>query len=347
MTDLELHLLNDYQRDFPLVPAPFGVIAGRLGVSEDLVLETLAQLQARGAVSRVGAVFRPHSIGASSLAAIAVSADELEEAARLVSSYAEVNHNYEREHHYNLWFVVVAADEARVREVLAEIEQRTGCPVLHLPMIEDYHIDLGFDLTQAHEGRRTESRRTPRDRLHHAVATAIPQPSETALIGAVQQGLPLVSRPFAKIGEGIGLSEGEVIAGLAQLQEQGVIKRIGVVVRHHELGYRANAMVVWDIPDDLISALGHCIGKFDFVTLCYQRPRRLPAWRYNLFCMIHGRDRDEVLNLVAQLEEQCGLHDVPHEVLFSQRRFKQCGARYVASGQETACPAQRSAASGA
>jgi len=102
-----------------------------------------------------------------------------------------------------------------------------------------------------------------------------------------------------------------VIAGLAQLQEQGVIKRLGVVVRHHELGYRANAMVVWDIPDDLISALGHCIGKFDFVTLCYQRPRRLPAWRYNLFCMIHGRDRDEVLNLVAQLEEQCGLHDVP------------------------------------
>ena len=346
MTDLELHLLNDYQRDFPLVPAPFGVIAGRLGVSEAQVLDTLAQLQTRGAVSRVGAVFRPHSIGASSLAAIAVPAGELEEAARLVSSYAEVNHNYEREHHYNLWFVVVAADEARVREVLAEIEQRTGCPVLHLPMIEDYHIDLGFDLTQAHEGRRTESRRTPRDRLHHAVATAIPQPSETALIGAVQQGLPLVSRPFAKIGEGIGLSEGEVIAGLAQLQEQGVIKRIGVVVRHHELGYRANAMVVWDIPDDLISALGHCIGKFDFVTLCYQRPRRLPAWRYNLFCMIHGRDRDEVLNLVAQLEEQCGLHDVPHEVLFSQRRFKQCGARYVANGQETAYPAQRSAASG-
>jgi len=331
MTELELHLLNDYQRDFPLVPAPFGVIAGSLGVSEAQVLETLVQLQALGAVSRVGAVFRPHSIGASSLAAMAVPAGELEEAARLVSGYAEVNHNYEREHHYNLWFVVAAADEARVREVLAEIERRTGCPVLHLPMLEDYHIDLGFDLMQTHEGRRTESRRAPsRDMLHHAAVPAVPQPSETALIGAVQQGLPLVSRPFAEIGEGIGLSESEVIAGLAQLQEQGVIKRIGVVVRHRELGYRANAMVVWDIPDDRVSALGHCIGKFDFITLCYQRPRRLPAWRYNLFCMIHGRDRDEVLSLVAQLKEQCGLHDVPHEVLFSQRRFKQCGARYVA-----------------
>lgn len=346
MTELELHLLNDFQRDFPLVPAPFGVIAGRLGVSEAEVLATLARLQAEGKVSRVGAVFRPHSIGASSLAAIAVPAGELEEAARLVSSYAEVNHNYEREHHYNLWFVVAAADEARVRQVLAEIEHRTGCPVLHLPMLEDYHIDLGFDLTQAHEGRRTESQRTPKDMLHHGVATAVPQPSETALIGAVQQGMPLVSRPFSKIGEGIGLTESEVIAGLAQLQEQGVIKRIGVVVRHHELGYRANAMVVWDIPDDSVSALGHCIGKFDFVTLCYQRPRRLPAWRYNLFCMIHGQDRDEVLNLVGQLKIQCGLQDIAHEVLFSQRRFKQCGARYVASGQDIAPPAQRSAVSG-
>jgi DNA-binding Lrp family transcriptional regulator len=333
MTELELHLLNDYQRDFPLVPAPFGVMAGRLGVSEADVLETLIQLQARGAVSRVGAVFRPHSIGSSALAALAVPAAELDEVAQLVNGYAEVNHNYEREHRYNLWFVVAAADEARVREVLGEIEHRTGYPLLHLPMLEDYHIDLGFDLVQPHQGQRsdttknTKDRAAPPDTLHRA---AVPQPSETALIGAVQQGLPLVPRPFAEIGAGIGLTESEVIAGLAHLSEQGIIKRMGVVVRHHELGYRANAMVVWDIPDDRVSALGHCVGKFDFVTLCYRRPRRLPAWRYNLFTMIHGQDRDEVLSLVAQLKERCGLQDIAHEVLFSRRRFKQCGARYVA-----------------
>lgn len=341
MTELELHLLNDFQRDFPLVPAPFGVIAGRLGVSESQVLETLAQLELRGMVSRVGAVFRPHSIGASALAAMAVPGERLDEVAQLVNGYAEVNHNYEREHHFNLWFVVTAADELRVHAVLGEIESRTGFPVLHLPMLDDYHIDLGFDLLQPHQGRRTEDRRaeTP-DTLRRV---SLPQPSETALIGAIQQGLPLVSRPFAEIGAGIGLSESEVIAGLAELLEQGVIKRMGVVVRHHELGYRANAMVVWDIPDDQVSELGRCIGKFDFVTLCYRRPRRLPAWRYNLFSMIHGQDRDEVLRLVAQLKEQCGLREITHEVLFSRRRFKQCGARYVANGQ----PARAALRSGA
>ena len=347
MTELELHLLNDFQRDFPLVPAPFGVMAGRLGVSEAEVLETLVQLQARGAVSRVGAVFRPHSIGSSTLAALAVGAADIDEVAKLVSAYAEVNHNYEREHRYNLWFVVTAADEARVREVLGEIERRTGCPVLHLPMLEDYHIDLGFDLVQPHQGRRSDTARNSRDRatppdtLHRA---AVPKPYETALIGAVQQGLPLVPRPFAEIGASISLTESEVTAGLAYLSEQGIIKRMGVVVRHHELGYRANAMVVWDIPDDRIGALGCCIGKFDFVTLCYRRPRRLPAWRYNLFSMIHGQNRDEVLSLVAQLKEQCGLQDIAHEVLFSHRRFKQCGARYVADPARE-FSAQRSAAS--
>lgn len=328
MTDIELHLLNDYQRDFPLVSAPFGVIAGHLGISEAEVLERLKQLKACGKVSRVGAVFKPHSIGSSTLAALAVPAERLDEVAQLVSGYAEVNHNYEREHHYNLWFVVAASDEARVHEVLNEIEHRTGYQPLHLPMLEDFHIDLGFDLSRPHRGHGASTLRgkggivfTPHRASSHS--------SGNALIGAIQQGFPLVPHPFAEIGAGIGLSENEVIAGIAHLVEQGVIKRMGVVVRHHELGYRANAMVVWDIPDDQVSALGRRFGSFDSVTLCYQRPRRLPVWHYNLFTMIHGQHRDEVLSLVAQLKEQCGLENVAHEVLFSHRRFKQCGARYV------------------
>lgn len=330
MTDLEFHLLNDFQRDFPLVSEPFGVIAGRLCAGEAEVLKTLTQLRACGKVSRVGAVFRPHSIGSSTLAALAVPAEKLDEVAQLVSDYAEVNHNYERAHHYNLWFVVTASDEARVREVLGEIECRTGYQPLHLPMLEDFHIDLGFDLSRPHKGCSTATLKGTSGTVP-PLRRALPQPSETALIGAIQHGLPLVPRPFAEIGAGIGLTENEVIAGLANLVAQDAIKRMGVVVRHHELGYRANAMVVWDVPDDRVSALGHRIGSFDSVTLCYRRPRRLPVWHYNLFTMIHGRHRDEVLSLVDQLKEQCGLENVAHEVLFSRRRFKQCGAQYVAN----------------
>lgn len=330
MTELELHLLNDFQHDFPLVPAPFAAIAGRLGVSEARVLAMLAQLQARGMVSRVGAVFRPHSIGASTLAAMALPADKLDEVAELVSAYAEVNHNYAREHHFNLWFVVVADDEANLRAVLGEIESRSGYPVLYLPMLEDYHIDLGFDFLQLPQGRLRGEHRSAAA-VGALSRAALPQITETDLIGAIQQGLPLVPRPFALIGAQIGLAESAVIAGLADLAAQGVIKRMGVVVRHHELGYRANAMVVWDIPDDQVAALGRCLSQFDFVTLCYRRPRRLPVWRYNLFSMIHGCDRDAVLALVEDMRQRCDLQAFPYEVLFSCRRFKQRGARYVAA----------------
>lgn len=154
---------------------------------------------------------------------------------------------------------------------------------------------------------------------------------DKAVIAAVQGGLPLCERPYAAIAQQLGIDEQTVIARLQDLQAQGAIKRFGVVVRHHELGYRANAMVVFDVSDERVAQLGRCIGKFEFVTLCYRRPRVLPAWPYNLFCMIHGKDRAAVLVHVQELIERCDLQDVHHAVLFSKRRFKQRGAMYDAT----------------
>lgn len=151
---------------------------------------------------------------------------------------------------------------------------------------------------------------------------------EIALIAAIEQGLPLVPNPYAEIASEIGCTEAEVMHGIKELQSRGDIKRFGVVVRHRKLGYRSNGMVVWDVPDEKIKALGHSLGQFSFVTLCYQRPRQLPHWRYNLFTMVHGRDQEEVKKKTQLLVEQCSLGDIPHEILFSSRCFKQRGAIY-------------------
>jgi DNA-binding Lrp family transcriptional regulator len=143
---LEQRLLNEFQHGLPLTSEPFADIARQLGVYETTVLETLQRLQTEGVISRVGAVFRPNRIGASTLAAMAVPAAMLEEIAGIVSSFAEVNHNYEREHRFNLWFVVVAESEQQLQDVLAEIEDSCGYPVLDLPLLNEHFIDLGFDL---------------------------------------------------------------------------------------------------------------------------------------------------------------------------------------------------------
>lgn len=157
---------------------------------------------------------------------------------------------------------------------------------------------------------------------------AISDDDKKRLIAELQHGLPLVAHPYAEIGMRIGLTESQVLSAIAQLQQARIIKRFGVVVRHHELGYRANAMVVWDVPDHEVSAIARRITTSSFVTLCYQRSRKLPQWRYNLYCMIHGRARETVLENIDTLIVDCDLQNYAHEVLFSGRRFKQRGAVY-------------------
>ncbi len=146
MDRLAKRLLNDFQRDFPLVSRPYEAIAKRLGTSEDAVLSMFAALRDGGTISRIGPVFRPNRVGVSTLAALSVSPERLEEVAACVSAHAAVNHNYEREHALNLWFVATAPNSERLSEVLRELAHETGCEILALPLLEEFHIDLGFGL---------------------------------------------------------------------------------------------------------------------------------------------------------------------------------------------------------
>ncbi len=151
---------------------------------------------------------------------------------------------------------------------------------------------------------------------------------DISLALALHEGLDAVPNPYEALGTKIDMEESEVISRLKTMLDNKVIKRFGVIVRHHELGYRANAMVVWDVPDDKIDDIGEKFGAEDFITLCYQRLRRLPEWPYNLFCMIHGKEKETVLSHVAELVEKYDLQEIGHEALFSLKRFKQRGAKY-------------------
>lgn len=144
MRSWEKRLLDEFQHNFPIEEHPYSVIAERLGVTEDEVLDALRSLCKQGIVTRVGPVFRPHRVGVSLLVAMQVPADDLERVAAIVSAHPAVNHNYEREHIYNLWFVVTARNEAVLKQSLDALERATGYPCLRLPLEEEYHINLGF-----------------------------------------------------------------------------------------------------------------------------------------------------------------------------------------------------------
>lgn len=148
-SELEKRLLNNYQQGLPLSSTPYADMAEQLGISENEVLNTIKRLQETGVISRVGPVFTPNRIGVSTLAAMSIPKQELECVARIISDFPEVNHNYERKHDFNLWFVVTASSEEHLAIVLHEIEQHSGHPLMSLPMLEDYFIDLGFELRWA------------------------------------------------------------------------------------------------------------------------------------------------------------------------------------------------------
>ncbi|RMD64898.1 MAG: Lrp/AsnC family transcriptional regulator [Alphaproteobacteria bacterium] len=150
------------------------------------------------------------------------------------------------------------------------------------------------------------------------------------LIAATQSGLPLDARPYHAVARRLGLDPHDVMARLTRLQAAGVIRRIGAVPNHYALGYRANGMSVWDIPDTRIDAAGRRVGALDFVSHCYRRPRRPPLWPYNLFAMVHGRDRAEVEDKVARIAALLGPDVRAHAVLYSTRILKKTGLRIAA-----------------
>ena len=310
----EFHLANDWQRGFPLTPRPFTEIAAATRSSEDRVIEGYGSLTERGIVDRIGPVYRPNTVGASMLAAMAVPRGQLCAVAALVNSHPGVNHNYEREHRYNLWFVAAAPSAAGLRWTLSCIESATGIAILRLPLLEEFHIDLGFDL---------ETHSVPR-RPPDSAAPPELEDAEKPLAALLAGGLPLVPRPYAAFDS----REDEVIATLERWVEQGIVRRVGAVVRHRRLGYQANAMVVWDLPDEEAANFGRQLAADPAVTLCYRRARVLPDWSYNLYCMVHGRERARVRCEIERISALYGVDRFARAVLFSNRCFRQKAANY-------------------
>ena len=323
MTDrldqIDRHLLDDYQRDFPLLPQPFAVLAQDLGLSEDAVIARLVALRDRGQISRVGGTVRPNTAGASTLCAMAVPETRIETVAAQVGAETGVNHSYLRENLWNLWFVATAPDDAALRGLLARLEVATGLQILDLRLLRPFNIDLGFAL----QGERAQMAPRPAPDL-----TAL-QAGDRPILHGLSQGLPLVARPFAALADSIGISEAQVLARIAALVGADILTRVGVIVRHRAIGWTSNAMVVWQLAPEGIGAAGHALAALPGISLCYERQTVPGIWPYALYSMIHARNRAEAFAVLEAAKALPELVGAAHSVLFSTRCFKQTGAQLI------------------
>ncbi len=320
MVELDLdatdrRLLDGFQRDLPLVPRPFAAMGGALGLGEDAVLSRLARLADAGAIARVGAVRRANAIGRSTLAAISAAPEEVERIGALLCAEAGINHVYLRENALNLWFVATGPDREHVDATLARIGERAARPVVDLPLVRAYHIDLGFAL----DGPTAKPMARP-------FRPAELRPGDAALTQELCDGLPLVSRPWAALAERLGRDERTILGDVARLLDAGALTRLGVIVRHRRLGWRANAMVCFAPAEEQIDEAGERLAAQPGVTLCYRRRPDPAHWPFPLFCMVHGRSRQETLAMLHPAVHAAGLADADRRILFSTRCFRQTGA---------------------
>jgi DNA-binding Lrp family transcriptional regulator len=327
LSTLDLALLNDWQRDFPLVTRPFDVIAARYGHTSAAVQARYQHLMQCGALSRIGGIFGVGAGGSAMLCALAVPPDRLDTVAQQVNQFEYVNHNYAREHHWNLWFVVTAPSATDRDACVSDIEAQTCLRALRLPMRRAFRIDLGFDLKTGHCQAAQARRCAPIDTADHALAAAI------------ESGMPLIDRPYAQWAEQAGCTEALALLKIEQWLNAGALRRMGAIVRHHELGVNANAMTVFNVPEDQFLAYGQELARQPGVTLCYARQRD-EGWPYNLYCMVHGRTEAETRAHIAHARQRTGLDAFDHAVLFSTHRYKQTGGRYFRSSTPRQPPTQ-------
>ena len=316
LDNLDWKLMNDWQRALPLVPRPFLVVADDMKLSEAEVISRIKRLLDTGAISRAGATCRPNTLAASTLAAVAAPPEKVEDVAAIINAEEGVNHSYERENAWNIWFVATGPTREFVDSALASIEARTGLRVLDLRLVQPFNVDLGFALDGTGE--------MPAPR---AIDETVPlEEGDREIMQALSEGLDPVERPFAALGEKLGRDEDEMLERIRSLAQSGVLSRIGLIVRHRSLGWRSNAMCVFNVPKDEITEKGRALTKVPGVTLCYERRPVPDVWPYTLYCMIHGRSRSEALDVLTLARVRAELSGYDYKVLFSTRCFKQTGA---------------------
>jgi DNA-binding Lrp family transcriptional regulator len=325
VNELDAHdraLLERVQAGFPLVPRPFTALGEELGLAESEVLARVRQIKEAGIIRQIGAIFDTRRLGyQSTLVAFHVQDGALEDVAAQISAHPGVSHNYARPHHYNLWFTLAVPPGHEVEEEIRHIARQTGVDDwLNLPALRVFKIRTHFKLAEDKRHENVELRdRTAPERGDFSAA-------DIPYVRALQQDMPLVSRPFSEAAGHMGLSEDALLDKARDLEAAGIMRRFSAVLRHRRVGYKANGMACWVVPESRLETVGHLAAQCPQVSHCYQRPACPPRWPYTLFTMIHGQTKADVEAVVSRIAQEIGIEQV--EVLFSTREFKKERVRY-------------------
>jgi len=332
MDNIDKKLLDIVQGKFPLVAEPYGEIASLLEISEADVLSRLEKLKNDGIIRRIGAIFESKKLGYSStLCAMRVPDQRVDEVAGIINEYVGVTHNYLREHHYNIWFTITARSQQELQKIMAEIREKSGIQdLIDLPTIRMFKIRVHFSMSGTEKTPKPKTPDSVKEEVSARSADEIPD-LEVSIVKELQGDLPLVQRPFEPIADKLGIEEKDLVTKLQEMDDQGIIRRFSAILHHRSVGFSANAMGAWRVPEDKAEEVGTKMAKFPQVSHCYQRPT-FPTWPYSLFTMIHGKTAEDCEQVAKLISQDTGIED--YRLLYSTREFKKVSMRYFTEKEE-------------
>lgn len=323
---LDKQILNELQKDFPLVEHPFKAIAEKLNVTEKEVLNRIQQL--KGSIIRqISAIFDTKSLGyQSSLVAAKVKPDLIDEAAKVMNGHPCVSHNYARNHEFNLWFTIAVPPHSKLGlektvQILGKLAPGVESIRL-LPTLKLFKIGVYFDMEKGVSKDKEEPSFTENNVKTDA---KILTEKDKLMIRELQKDLPIISNPFEEMAQNVGVTVPELLQGAKKFIEKGQMRRYAALLHHREAGFKANGMGIWVVPEEQIEEIGAKMAAFKAVSHCYRRPT-YPDWPYNIFTMVHGKNKEECEMVLQAIEDEVGIKE--RAVLYSSKQYRKIRLSY-------------------
>ena len=323
MDEFDKELLNEIQWTFPLVTRPFDAIAKKFETTPENIKKHLNVLKEIGVLRQLSAIFDTRKLGyTSSLVAMEIESEQLEHVASQINRHPGVSHNYEREHQFNLWFTLAVPPGADLEQELEKFNVLKGIKkVRMLPTLQLFKIGVKLDLVdeKKHDVIPSEEKKEIKNIKFE------PTEQDKDFIRELQKDMEIIDEPFVKAANNLGISENELFEKLKHYEDVGVMRRFAAILRHRQVGFTANGMIVWKVPEDRISQVGDLLGAFPQVSHCYERPT-YDDWPYNVFSMIHCKTHDEAHEMAKTIQNQINVDE--YDILFSSREFKKTRVEY-------------------
>ena len=320
LNETDKRILEEIQKDFPLVSNPFKEIGIKCNITEQETIDKIQKFSSENIIREISAILNASMIGYKSiLVAVKANNDSINKVAEKINQHPGVSHNYLRENKYNIWFTLTIKQEFSFHNEVKNILGSKGVSgYLILPSINTFKIGVNF--------RFSEDKVDQQKPVNSFTNKQVELKSDQKLIiNKLQENFNIVSNPYKSICEYLNISEFRLFEQIKELKKAGMIKRISAVLRHRNIGFDFNGMTCLKIPDDKIKSAGEKTALFPEVSHCYQRPT-FPDWPYSLFAMIHSRTKKECFDIVNKISKKIECSD--YIVLFSTKEFKKERVKY-------------------